>query len=148
MPARSFAQIVWRRQRLGLEVVNPGLQSDFLFADVLRQVCKAPGSLKLVKHRDRRPERAIGYHPGEVWARYDATGDTAKVTVYLWPLVQKKALDPETGEPIDCIAHQYLFPLKEFLTFIQVMNDMLDQRDQFDALQLSFATTPRELFLE
>lgn len=148
MPARSYAQIVWRRQRLGLVMVNPGLQSDFIFAEVLQQACKEPGRLKLVKHRDRRPERAINYHPGEVWAQYDATGGTAKITVYLWPLVQKKVLHPETGEPLDCMSHQYLFPLKEFQTFVQVINDMLDQKDQFDALDRSFAATPNELIQE
>lgn len=139
---RSYAQIIRRKQRLGLEMINLNMQSDFVFASLIIEMCKRPQEYCLIKQRDRRPDRAIGYHPGEVWGTYDESAKTSEIILYLWPLAQKSFFNAETGEPIDCTTHKYLFPKAEFLSFLQVLTCMLKQKDTFEDLQNSIITTP------
>lgn len=139
---RSYAQIIQRKQRLGLLMVNQNMQSNFVFANIIIDICNHSTEYRVVKYRDRRPERAIGYHPGEIWGTYDETTKTSRITLYLWPIGQKAFQDPETGELYDCTTHTYLFPREEFKSFLHVLTCIEQQKDTFEDLQNSIACTP------
>lgn len=143
MSLKSFAQIRWHQERLGLMLVNPQRDKFFLHADKLLELHQRPDEYLTVKYRDRKPGRAIGYHGGEIWGNLYSDSDQFTLTLYLWPLAQNARFDLVQCVPVDFIAIQtYTLPVDELHTYISAITTMLAQKQGFEELFRAAEATP------
>lgn len=144
MADRSFAQIRWQQDRFGLLMVNSGREKFFLLADKLQEMFERDDDFVVLKLRDRKPGRSIGYYPGQVVGTIDKTEETVKVRLYISEPYRDVIFKTEGGfiEPETYhIVQVFTFPYKEFMRFKRVLDTMLQQeaffRDQLRAAEMT-----------
>lgn len=143
MESRAYGQIQWRHGRLGLLMVNPHQQQFFLFAEPLLMMLQKPEEYTLIKRRDRKPERAIAYHGGDIWGASENIGESCVISLFFGPLEGKLRYDKERGEALNVIdTQQYTFPKTELAHFKASIDLMLNQKDTFNRLLLASQTVP------
>lgn len=151
MTERSFAQIRWQQERLGLLMVNDRHERFFLHGAKLmelfdRQVTgrnPLPEDFLIVKQRDRRPNRAIGYYGGEVRGILMENGDTCTLTLYVGEPYRSFGFDVIRHELTDLLATlRFTFPLSEIRGYSDCILLMLQQKDTFDERLHAAEATP------
>ena len=143
MESRSYGQIQWRQGRLGLLMVNPHQQQFFLFAEPLLMMLEKPDEYIQVKRRDRKPEKAIAYHGGDIWGVSENIGENCLISLFYGPLKDNLRYDQDSGEVLNVIDTQsYSFPKTELTHFKASIDQMMKQKDTFSRLLLEAQTTP------
>ncbi len=143
MESRSYGQIQWRHGQLGLLMVNPHQQQFFLYAEPLVMMLEKPKDYKLVKRRDREPEKAIAYHGGDIWGASENFDESCVISLFFGPLEGRLDYDKERGEALNVIDTQhYTFPKAELAHFNASIDQMLKQKDTFSRLLLEAQTIP------
>lgn len=135
MNQRAYGQIVWRGPRVGLHLVNQDNESFFLYPEPLMALSEDASVYTLVKRRDRRPERAIGYHPGAVYATLEEDGDDSILTLLLFEAENRQPFNAEgeiQGVHFDQV---YRLPKPELAAFISCLKTMVIQHREFKMLQ-------------
>lgn len=132
MEDRSYAQIRWQQNRFGLLLVNTCGEKFFLYADKLQELYDNQNDLRVLKLRDRKPSRAIGYYPGQVVGTIDMTDESVLIRLYIGEPYRDLKIDPDIDEPADfLVAPRFLFPVQEFMRFKRTLDIMLEQERIF-----------------
>lgn len=151
MTERSFAQIRWQQERLGLLLVNDRHERFFLHGGKLlelfaRQVTDRnplPEDYLIVKQRDRRPNKAIGYYGGEVRGILKESGDTCILTFYVGEPYRPFSFDVNCHELADYLTVlRFAFPLSEMKGYRESITLMLQQKVIFDERLQAAEATP------
>ncbi len=146
MNDRSYAQIRWRQNRLGLLMTNVCRQRFFIYAEKLSALFKEPGCYKEVKIRDRKPGRAIGYYAGQVLGILAPHGDGYQITLIVGDPLQNIDYDPKIDQaPLDYLTEmRFNFPISELTLFNNTLEIMHVQTQQFDEYITAAEATPLE----
>ena len=143
MESRSYGQIQWRQGQLGLLMVNQHQQQFFLFAEPLVMMLENPGKYILVKRRDRKPEKAIAYHGGEICGAFENSGENCQISLFFGPLEANIHCDQKRRKALNVIDIQkYSFPKTELDHFKSSIDHMLDQKDLFNRFLREAQTMP------
>lgn len=132
MNQRTFARPICDQRRPGLELVSPG-HRFFIYAEKLIALCDAPGQYRVIKRRDKHPEKAVGYHPGEIIGRLDIEKGWARICLFLGECGQSIEPDGKGGFLNVVREPHHSIPLKELELFVSVLTLVLRQREDFDA---------------
>lgn len=131
---RSYMQIRWQQDRFGLLMVNANREKFFLFADKLQELYDHADLYHVLKLRDRKPGRAIGYYAGQVIGTLDKGEETIKIRLYIsdpYRDVTFKTVDDCAEPDVYHVGQVFTFPKKEFLRFKDALITMLEQAQQF-----------------
>lgn len=145
MAERSYAQLRWQQDRFGLLLINSRREKFFLYADKLCELYAHQDEYLVLKLRDRKPGRAIGYYPGQVVGTLDESETSIEIHLYVSEPYRDVGFKKEGGteEPetfhVDFI---FTFPLKEFLRFKRVIDTMLEQEREFTEQLRAAEMTP------
>jgi len=145
MADRSYAQIRWQQDRFGLLLVNSRRERFFLYADKLQELCDRDDNYVILKLRDRKPSRAIGYYPGQVVGTIDRKNASVVISLYISePYSDVKFKETaEFMEPnIYHVAQVFTFPYDEFEIFKNALDTMLEQERLFSNELRSAEMTP------
>ena len=137
MTERSYAQIRLQQDRFGLLMVNALREKFFLFADKLKLLYADDAHFHVLKLRDRKPGRAIGYYPGQVIGTVDKDEEFIKITIYISEAnCDVTFIDVEGAEVpgVYLTSHVFTFPRKEFVRFKNILDVMLDQAQEFSEM--------------
>jgi hypothetical protein len=148
MADRSYAQIRWQQERFGLLLVNSRNEKFFLYADKLQKLFDRDDEYVVLKLRDRKPSRAIGYYPGQVIGTLDKTAEKISICLYISePYSDVKFLnDGGAVTPDEFHVEQlFTFPLKEFMRFKTIIDTMLEQAQFFSEQLRAAEMTPLSL---
>ena len=147
MTDRSYAQIRWQNDRLGLLVVNTSNERFFIHAEKLQELFNRQEEYTVVKQRDRKPSRAIGYYAGQVYGTLDQEGEEYQVTLYIGNPYEDIGFDMKACLPKGyLLVQKYTFPKAELARFKRVMADMLEQKQDFDNALSAAEATPLKLY--
>ena len=134
MSDRSYAQIRWQQDRFGLLLVNAHREKYFLYAEKLQELYEHDDLYHVLKLRDRKPSKAIGYYPGQVIGSLDKAEETITIRLFISEpyrdVIFKKdsdSFEPETYH----VAQVFTFPKNEFVRFKKLLDVMLEQAQQF-----------------
>lgn len=145
MGDRSYAQIRWQQDRFGLLLVNSRREKFFLYADKLQELYDRADEYVVLKLRDRKPGRAIGYYPGQVIGTLDKGRDAIKIRLYISEPYRDVVFTTEGGtvEPETFhIAQVFTFPKAEFECYKRSLDTMLQQTLHFNEQLRAAETTP------
>jgi hypothetical protein len=134
MSDRSYAQIRWHQDRIGLMMVNNRREKFFLLGEKLQDLYARQDEYLVVKLRDRRSSRAIGYYPGQVVATLDSGRSTVKIRLYISEphrdvlfKTEDDVVEPDTFH----VEQVYSFPASEFDAYKKAIDTMLEQAQLF-----------------
>lgn len=147
MSERSYAQIRWQQNRLGLLMTNVCRQRFFIYAEKVSALFNDPGPYKEIKHRDRKPSGAIGYYAGQVLGALSTQGDDHLITLIIGDPLQNIDYDPKSNKaPKDYLTSMtFLFPKTELRLFHDTMMTMRSQEQEFATYLLAAEATPLEI---
>ena len=137
MADHALGQLRWHNGRLGLMLVNPHRQRFFLYAEKLLMMAANPGGVIEAKVRDRNPDKAIGYYPGQVVGTLTYQGEEAILTLVVGEPYRNLEL-PADGSLPDSYHVKMLFTFaeRELNLLKDAISLMQKQRDDFaDLLQ-------------
>lgn len=147
---KAEARILWKGQQLGLMIVNHEGESLFIYDKPLLAMWKNRNELIEVKTRDRDPEKAIKYHPGDIWGvikEGDRTRDEGqfqgglKIVLYLGEADRSMKIDSQTGLPCHYVDKQeYNFPQKALESLLAAI-DYMDRTSANFKESLDYAET-------
>ena len=138
---RSYGRINWNNNRLGLLLVSPS-HRFFIFAEPLLAMAHDPGVLKIVKRRNKRPETAVGYHPGAIVGRLDHSDGWARIRLYFGEVGQDIEKE-EDGRLLNVVVHrEYFLPTRDLDELLPAIELMLFQREGFNELSMLADTVP------
>lgn len=144
MTGRSYAQIRWQGDRLGLLMVNTSREKFFIHAEKLDLMLAHGDEYVIIKERDRKPGRAIGYYPGMIMGSYAIQDGSYHVTLYVGEPYRDIGYDKKTGELTHWITvMEFELPCEEMTKYREVMALMTDQLETFDARLEEAEVTPR-----
>lgn len=136
MTERDYGRILWWRERiLGVMLINRHNQNFFLHAETLISMMKRPGTLKMVKRRDRHPEGVSTHHPGDVLGKVEKGAQAVDLTLFFGEVERRVKVNRETGEIANLLEQQsYTLPTEEFDILYQGVKLMMDQGEAYNAL--------------
>ena len=142
MSGRSYAQIRWNQNQLGLILVNQDCERFFLRAEKLQDLFTHEGNPRVIKLRDRKPGRASGYYPGQVVGYFDKNEREAVIRLYISEPYRDIVLNGD-GEPESfLVVERYTYPLVEFIEFKRVIDTMVKQEGGVADLLRTAEMTP------
>ncbi|MBF0644499.1 hypothetical protein HTZ97_07325 [Desulfuromonas acetoxidans] len=142
MRSRSYGRPICDKNRLGLALASPS-HCFFLHADKLIALRAAPGEFRLIKRRNKHPEKAIGYHPGGILGRLDI-GKTGwvRICLFLGECGQNIELDGNGGLLNVLREYHHVLRLSELDTFMDSLTLVIRQREQFAEAESLFDSLP------
>lgn len=143
MDSLSLGQIRWNRERFGLSMVNCNRQKFFIHAEKLLELCANPDYIVEVKMRDQKPNRAIGYYPGQVLGTVQREGDLFTIILY----VSTPFKDISYDEKTEVLHHllttlHFTFAADDLERFRAVLEIMVRDRSLFDERSRAAEATP------
>lgn len=149
--SKAEARILWKGKQLGLMLVNQEGESLFIYDNQILSMWENLEELIEVKTRDRNPEKAINYHPGDIWgvikdggrARDDDGNvqDSLKIVLYFGEAERSMKFDAQKCLPIHYVDIQtYLVPKSALEILIKAIKVMTQTKDSFDVF-LNYAKT-------
>jgi hypothetical protein len=138
---RSYARIWWQNDRPGLQMVSSG-QLFFLFAENLIPMYREPGKYKLIKYRHKRPETAIGCHPGDIYGRLDTNNpDVCRIVLFYGEVGRSIEFD---GSCLLNVAAEFcfFFPKNEVDDRVRELWRTIQQRKQFEDMKMMADSVP------
>lgn len=145
MTERSYAQIRWQQEQFGLLLVNASRERFFIRADKLQKMCEYDGVPLVLKLRDRKPGRAIGYYPGQVIGIIGRENSSIVIRLYISEpykdVIFKAPPDDMIPESYH-VAQIFTFPEDEFESFIVALDTMIDQAAHFNEQLRAAEMTP------
>jgi len=142
MATRSYGRPICNQKRPGLELVSPG-HRYYIYAEPLIALYAEPGRYKVVKNRDKRPDKAIGYHPGQILGRMDRVdNDWLRLTLILGEGCQDIEPDGNGGLRNVLREHQHYMPFKEWSLYVTCLKLVLRQRAVFDEARMLAGCLP------
>jgi hypothetical protein len=143
MPGRSYAQLRWQYDQLGLLMVNGSNERFSIHADKLLELFDRQDEYLVVKLRDRRPTRATGHYGGQILGTMDLDDGSYRLSLYISEPHKDVVFDHDAGRPKSwMIVHKYVFPREELERFRDVISTMLSQKREFDRALRSSEATP------
>lgn len=142
MSGRSYARIVWSHNRLSVHLVNPEGEQFTMFAEPFLRLLQKPDECALVKKMDKHPQRARGYHGGEIVAQIDSEGKDWLLTLYFSTLTQRMTLINKTTVDDYLVRQQFILPQDEIASFKSSLEIMLEQGKSFDKFKMNADATP------
>lgn len=145
MTDRSFAQIRWQQDRLGLLMVNERRQRFFVFAEKLIAMFNDLGRCKEIKLRDRKPARASGHYAGQVLGAMSVTENLYQIVLYIGYPLGNIDFDPQTElVPLEYLTSmEFIFPCQELDALKFSLETMLNQAVRFNEFLIAAEATPR-----
>jgi len=144
MTGRSYAQIRWQSDRLGLLMVNANREKFFIHAEKLELMLTHGDEYVIIKERDRKPGRAIGYYPGMIMGSYTILDGSYHFTLYVGEPYRDIGYDKRTSELTHWIAiMEFQLPCDEVTKYQEVIGLMTGQRATFEARLEEAEATPR-----
>ena len=134
MTERSYAQIRMQQDRFGLLMVNARRERFFLFADKLQLLYDEDDRYHVLKLRDRKPGRAIGYYAGQVAGTVDKGERIIRIRLYIsdpYHDVTFKEADGCQDPDVYLTSQVFTFPKEEFERFKTIIDVMLEQAQVF-----------------
>lgn len=116
-------------------LANARHQRFFLYAEKLLLMAANPGGVIEAKVRDRNPDRAIGYYPGQVVGALTYQGEEAIITLVVGEAYHNLEL-PADGSLPDRYHVKMIFPFtaSELTLLKDTLSLMQKQRDEFNDL--------------
>lgn len=143
MTDRALAQLRWHNGRLGVMLVNEHNQRFFMFAEKLMALVAEPGGVKEVKVRDRQPNRAAGYYPGQVLGSLTHQGGNVTISLVVGEPYFNLVLPDGGGLPEEYFLKMaFTFPKRDITLLHDSANLMLSQLAEFEARLQSAEATP------
>lgn len=149
MPGRCYTQIRWNKDRFGLMLVNAKRDHFFLMAEKLQDLYDHQDEYRVVKLRDRRPNKASGYYPGQVMGTLELTRETATI----WLFIGEPHRDIEFDEDVDGstpdlyhVRQKYTLPRKEFDIYKKAIDLMMEQEQEFIGQYNTAVMTPLKTY--
>jgi len=135
MAERSYAQIRWQQEQFGLLMVNASNEKFFVRADKLQRMCEEVGQPLVLKLRDRKPSKAIGYYPGQVIGVIERENSSVVIKLYISEpyndVIFKDPPDDKIPESYH-VAQVFAIPEAEFESFMETIYTMLEQAVDFN----------------
>lgn len=138
----AYGQLRWQNHRLGLMMTNSCNQRFFLYMEKLQELTDDEGVVKEVKLRDRHPQRAVGYYPGQVVGKLSSSDQSVTITLIAGTPTENLELI-NNDLPEDYLARMiFIFPRSDFAILIAAGRLMLSQREVFDDRLSAAEATP------
>ena len=146
MNHRSYGRPICHKDKLGLALASPS-HCFFIHAEKLKALRAAPGKYRRIKLRDKYPEKAIGYHPGEIIGRLDlGKKGLVRICLFLGECGQNIAPDGK-GRLLNVLReHQHILRLEELDLFLKTLSLVMAQKGKFDEAEALFDSLPSWAF--
>ena len=144
MDENSQIQLRWSRERFGLLMVNSHRQKFFMHAEKFLELLARSEYFVEVKLRDQKPNRAVGYYPGQVIGTVNqASGGCNSIVLHVSSPFKDIAYDEKAEEFVNILTTmKFTFPVPELALFKGVVEIMVRDRFQFDERLRAAEATP------
>lgn len=124
-------------------LVNEHHQRFFMFAEKLMALFADPGGVKEVKVRDRQPNRAAGYYPGQVLGSLTRQGGNVTIILVVGEPYFNLVLPNGGGLPEEYFLKMaFTFPKRDLTLLHDTADLMLSQRAEFEERLQAAEATP------
>jgi hypothetical protein len=139
----SQLQIRWNRERIGVLMVNSNRQKFFMFAEKFLELCTSEDPFIEVKLRDQKPNKAVGYYPGQVLGSATEADGLCTITFYVSNPHKNIALNNKTRSFDNILTSlKFTFVADELEHFKEVLDIMVRDRSLFDERLRAAEATP------
>ena len=143
MNTLSQIQIRWNRERFGIMMVNSDRQKFYMYAEKFLELCTSEEPFIEVKLRDQKPNKAVGYYPGQVLGSVAENGGRCTITFYISTPHKNITLNAKTNAYDNILTTmKFAFVVAELEHFKEVVEIMLRDRSLFDERLRAAEATP------
>lgn len=129
----SLIQVRWSGERLGVMMVNQHRQKFFMYGEKFLDLFTNRDYFIEVKLRDRQPNVAIGYYPGQILGTVNQCGELYTIVLHVSDPFSNISFDKRTETFVHVInTLKFTFAVNELEHFTSVMEIMIRDRSQFD----------------